>query len=614
MKKKYILWSALCSMFALASCESVLDKTDLGGASPDLIAGDSVLANIALNYVYNQNLPTWGGVTDVTGLGGSVYSEESYNQGSSANKYLEGTITATDVTDFGTALSATNNYGKIRTINSFIYDIGSDKLMDRGAKNRLLAQAYFFRAWRYFELVKLYGGVPLVLTPQDAVGNEAREATFIPRNTTTQCYTQMSADLDTAIKYLPSVWLSPNTNWGRITKGAAAALKGRILMYAASPQFNPNDVAAKWQTAYDANKQAFDILTASGAKLFADYGKMWFTEVGNSEAVFITGFNNSQGDQQRRNNGWEASTRPRYATGSGGGSNIPSWDLVKAYPMKDGKKPGVSSKYTYSDQLFYKDRDPRFEKTIAYNGCTWPMTNVTNNRLWTYVQLNNQNRYVSIENGGVNISNTGFYCRKALQTSDVATSPVDASNTIYSGTDWMEIRFAEVLLNLAEAATGVGRLDEAYTQLKAVRARAGIEAGTDGLYGLKANMTRAEMFTAILDERQVEFAFEGKRFWDLRRWKLLEKTFNGTKGTKVEIRLKTTGIPADFVATRDGMKLDDVYTNYLSVILTPNALMSRPAIAWKPEYYFFPIPTGALNNNPLILQSNTWGGTFDPLQ
>ncbi len=597
-------------MLALASCESVLDKTDLQAASPDLVAGDSTIANLALNWIYNQNLPDWGGYTTISGLGSSTYTEESYNQGSSANIYLEGTATETAVTDFGTALSATNNYGKIRTINSFIFDLNADTKMDRGAKNRLISQAYFFRAWRYFELVKLYGGVPLVLTLQNAVGVENREATFIPRNTTTECFNQIAADLDSAIKYLPGVWPTPTTNWGRITKGAAAALKGRVLLYAASPQFNPTDAVEKWQKAYDANKQAYDILVANGAKLFADYGKMWFTESGNTEAVFITGYNTSSGDQQKRNSGWEAANRPKYSTVSGGGSNIPSWDMVKAYPMKDGKKPGQSTKYTYSDQLFYKDRDPRFEKTIAYNGCTWPMSNVPNNRLWTY-----QVSAKTVENGGSNGSNTGFYCRKALQTSDVASSTLDPSSTIYSGTDWMEIRFAEVLLNLAESAAGVSRLDEAYTQIKAVRARAGIEAGTDNLYGLKASMTRAEMFTAVLDERQIEFAFEGKRFWDLRRWKLLETVLNGKKGSKAVIALKTTGVPSDFATTRDGLKLDDIYTNYFTVTVTADALMTRPAITYKPAYYFFAIPTAAIDNNPLLKQNTGWtNGTFDPLQ
>jgi hypothetical protein len=610
MKNTYILSILFCSVLGLTSCVDVLDKTDLGAASPELVAGDSVLANVALSYIYNQNLPDWGGVTAVSSLGGSTYSEESFNQGSTENKILEGTITTTDVADFGTALNATNNYGKIRTINSFVYDLTVDVKMDRAAKNRLLAQAYFFRSWRYFELVKLYGGVPMITTPQYAVGVEARDLTFVGRNTTTECYNQMVADLDSAIKYLPSTWASPTTNWGRITKGAASALKGRVLLYAASPQFNPSDVANKWQSSYDANKQAFDILTASGAKLFADYGKMWFTEVGNTEAVFVTGYNTSTGDQQRRNNGYEASTRPKYSTVAGGGSNIPSWDLVKAYPMKDGKAAGdATSKYTYSDQTFYKNRDPRFDKTIAYNGCTWNMTNVPNNRLWTY-----QVSAKSVENAGTNASNTGFYCRKALQTTDVASSTLDFSNTAYSGTDWMEIRFAEVLLNLAESATGINKLDEAYTQLKAVRARAGIDAGTDGLYGLKANMTRAEMFKAILAERQIEFAFEGKRFWDLRRWRLLESTLNGKKGSKVVISLKTTGVPTDFATTRDALVLDDIYTKYLTVTVTENALMTRPAINFSTGYYFFPIPTSAINNNPKIVQNNTWGGAFDPLQ
>lgn len=610
IKNKYILSMLFCSVLGLTSCVDVLEKTDLGAASPEVVAGDSVLANVALSYIYNQNLPDWGGASSISALGGSTYSEESYNQGSTENRILEGTLLLTDIGDFGTALNATNNYGKIRTINSFIYDLNIDKKMEVGAKNRLISQALFFRSWRYFELVKLYGGVPMITTPQYAVGIEAREGTFVGRNTTTECYNQMVADLDSAIKYLPRTWATPATNWGRITKGAAAALKGRILLYAASPQFNPNDVATKWQASYDANKNAFDILSASGSKLFADYGKMWFTESGNTEAVFVTGYNTSTGDQQRRNSGWEASNRPRYSTVSSGGSNIPSWDLVKAYPMKDGKAAGdASSKYAYADQTFYKNRDPRFDKTIAFNGCNWLMTNVPNSRLWTY-----QVAGKSIENNGTNPSNTGFYCRKALQTSDVASSTLDFSNTIYSGTDWMEIRFAEVLLNLAESATGIGKMDEAYTQIKAVRARAGIEAGTDGLYGLKANMSRAEMFKAILAERQIEFAFEGKRFWDLRRWRLLESTLNGKKGSKVVISLKTTGVPADFATTRDALPLDEVYTKYLTVTVTENALMTRPAIKYSSSYYFFPIPTAAINNNPKIVQNNTWGGAFEPLQ
>jgi len=348
MKKKYIILSAFCSMLALSSCQDVLDKTDLASADPALIFRDSTLANLSLNYIYDQNLPTWGGITMISSIGGSSFTDESYGE----SKYLEGTLTTADVTDFGTALSPSNSYGKIRTINSFIQDMNNGSI-PAGAKNRLLAQAYFFRAWRYFELVKLYGGVPLVLTPQSAVGVEARNEAFVPRNLTSENLRQIVADLDSAIKYLPGKWPNAATDWGRLTKGAAAAFKGRALLYAASPQFNASDAVDRWQAAYDVNKQAVTILTANGSALNSSYDQMWFQEQNNPEAVFITGFNASTGDQARKNNGYDNSTRPRYA-GTGGGSNQPSWEMVKAYPMLDGKKPGESTKYTYTDQLFYK--------------------------------------------------------------------------------------------------------------------------------------------------------------------------------------------------------------------------------------------------------------------
>ncbi|KAA9345445.1 RagB/SusD family nutrient uptake outer membrane protein [Larkinella humicola] len=582
-----------CSSLVLTSCMEVLDKTDLGSTSGALIFNDSTLTQMNLDFVYDQNLPT-GIATLGPGSPNSpsvtTLSDESFGE----SKLLEGSLLVNEVGDFGTALSATNNYGKIRVINMFLSDVNAGTL-PQYTKNKLRAQAQFFRAWRYFDLVRLYGGVPLVLTPLAAVGVEARDKAFLPRNSTTETFAAIVKDLDSTIASVPGRWNS--SDWGRITKGTAAALKGRVLLTAASPQFNPGDAVAKWQTAYDANKQAVDLLTANGYGLHASFDQLWFQEVNNPEAVFVTGFNTATGDQARKNNGYDNATRPSY-TGTSGGSNQPSWEMVKAFPMLDGKKPGESTKYAYSDQLFYKNRDPRFNKTIAYNGVNWPLNGNTSYKLWTYFA------------GGKTVepkaTNTGFYTRKAV-------NPTPAIGDVqFSGTDWIEIRFAEVLLNLAESAVGINKLDEAYTQLIAIRKRAGIEAGTDGLYGLKANMTRAELFSAILDERQIEFAFEGKRFWDLRRWKLIEKTLNGTRRTGVTINLKTTGVPADFATTRDNINLDLAYTNYFTLEFKP--LDTKYAINWKPEYYFFAIPQSAIDNNPKLIQNTTWGGAFDPLK
>lgn len=591
MKSSYKLLLAVCVSLALTGCIKVLDKTDLSSTSGGLIFKDSTLTQMNLDYIYDQNLPTGiatlgPGTPSITTL-----TDESYGE----SKLLEGSLLINEVGDFGTSLSATNNYGKIRVINMFLSDVNAGTL-PQFTKNKLRAQAQFFRAWRYFDLVRLYGGVPLVLTPLAAVGVEARDKAFLPRNSTAETFTQIVKDLDSTIASVPGRW-SSSSDWGRITKGTAAALKGRVLLTAASPQFNPTDDATKWQASYDANKQAYDLLTTNGYGLHASFDQLWFQEVNNPEAVFVTGFNTSTGDQTRKNNGYDNATRPSY-TGTGGGSNQPSWEMVKAFPMLDGKKAGESTKYTYTDQLFYKNRDPRFDKTIAYNGATWPLNGSTAYKLWTY--------YAGGKTVEAKATNTGFYTRKAINLT------VSISDAQYSGADWIEIRFAEVLLNLAESAVGINKLDEAYTQLKAIRKRAGIEAGTDNLYGLKANMTRAELFSAILYERQIEFAFEGKRFWDLRRWKLIEKTLNGTKRTGVTINLKTTGVPADFATTRDNVSLDKAYTDYFTLTVKP--LDTKYAINWKPEYYFFAIPQTAIDNNPKLIQNNTWGGAFDPLK
>jgi hypothetical protein len=267
--------------------------------------------------------------------------------------------------------------------------------------------------------------------------------------------------------------------------------------------------------------------------------------------------------------------------------------------MKNGKN--IQEKGSgYDPQLFYKNRDPRFDQTIAFNGSTWHINGNANYRLWTY--------FVDNKTVEQKATVSGFYCRKAIDPN------LPAGAVANSGTDWIEMRYAEVLLNLAEAACGINKLDEAYAQLFEVRKRAGIDPGADGYYGLNSKMTRSQLFEAILHERQVELAFEGKRFWDLRRWKLFENTLNGKRRSGVTINLKTSEISAsDFALRRDAMSLDSVYKNYLEIV--PNQLDTKYAINWRPEYYFFAIPSPALANNARLEQNVGWpSGTFDPLK
>ncbi|HEV8265132.1 MAG TPA: RagB/SusD family nutrient uptake outer membrane protein, partial [Gemmatimonadales bacterium] len=199
---------------------------------------------------------------------------------------------------------------------------------------------------------------------------------------------------------------------------------------------------------------------------------------------------------------------------------------------------------------------------------------------------------------------SGFYTRKAV---DPAADAFEAFN---GQTQWIEIRFAEVLLNLAEAANAVGNPQEAYDQLIALRARAGIDPGT-GLYGLDAGLSGAPLQNAILLERRIELAYEAKRYWDLRRNRLFETLLNGTRRHGLRITLL---VPADTTWTRlrDTVDLESRYHQFFAHQVIN--LDTQSAINWRSNYYFYAIPKEHLDRNHNLQQTLGWpGGTFDPL-
>lgn len=670
MKIKYIKVVGLTTVLAalsLVSCNDdfLEEKKDFNGVNEDVFKVPS-LATGYVDYVYGLFLPgnnaavnTWdlaaGGNDDFSQTTEELSGEVNWNK-------IWATISpnnANCLPYIGSRVSssiANNTWTRLRQINIFLEQIDKNGMADAD-KNPLKGQMYFWRAYQYYEMVKLYGGVPIVLTAQNPIIDEGSTVSQIPRSPTSVCIEQIVSDLDKSKELLKDVkWTT--ANWGRITAGAAAAFKGRVLLTWASPLFNPTDDAQRWKRAYDANLEAKTLLEADGKGLFSvggtangtAWGNMWLAEVGNPEAVIVFGFNNSTIVNAQKNNGWERAVRSKASGGNGAIS--PTKQMVDVFPMADGKS--IVGNPAYNPVLFYKNRDPRFYKTFAYNGATWKYAENTAFKQWTYSWYSkapttaapNPDKFT--ETLGANSS--GIYLRKA--TNEASSSSAGYLN---SGTDYMEMRFAEVVLNLAESAIGIGSLAEGKTLIESVRARAGITNG-DGHYGLAAVSSRDQHFAAVLNERTIEFAYENKRFYDLRRWKLFEagsttsrlgvQPLNGTRRTAYYIVAKKTDgtnyigtadpfyvatgnapvlnrEPASFPVTINGTTLanfdaylDYMYTNYFKIVERDNLdpTTNNWKFTWYNEYYFFGIYQSLLDSSPYLEQTQGWGGSFDPLK
>lgn len=569
MTIKYLLYGSLLAMSM--SCSDILNKKDLSAVTDDQVWGDAKYATAYLNRLYEKNLPKWEGEQDRDGDGANSIFYSSYSdEADGGGGVMYGQLT--------TASCDYWYYEDIRNINMLFEKLENNEAIDAETCTSLKAQASILRAWRYFCMVRVYGGVPMLLLPQ-----KLTDDLLVSRNKTSECIDIIIKDLDYAYENLPWSWTGDDL--GRATKAAALALKGRVLLYYASPQFNPDNQLDRWEAAYKVNKQAKEELEANGYGLYANYENIWYDEM-NKEVIWGRRY-----QEPGATNKWNAATRPLSEAQNYTGANHPTLEMVESYPMVTGVP--ITESTDYDPVLYWKNRDPRFNVTIAYNSCTWELSGKAGRKQWTYVgaELNNPTA-------------TGFYCRKAVEPS------YTSYYTERSSTDWIEIRHAEVLLNYAECAAMMDKKEEAYDALKAIRARAGILAGDNGMYGLKAGLSSEQMIDAIMLERKLELSFEGKRYWDLRRRRLFETELNGKVRHGI---LPKLNIPEEeFNKIKDTVDFENNYATYFRdslVILDKNF-----AIDFKDNYYFYAIPNKYLETNSKMEQTQGWsGGTFNPL-
>ena len=331
------------------------------------------------------------------------------------------------------------------------------------------------------------------------------------------------------------------------------------------------------------------------------------TAADNHEPIFFRAYNGTNSKQNPGlYNSYENSRPYSQSAGAGGQTNNPTWNLVKTFPMKSGL--AIDDPNSGYDAVYYwKNRDPRFAATIAYNGCSWALSGESDRKQWIYQGISDDNAKPSL---------TGFYCRKNI---DSSLSP---SNSAFGKTFWVEMRLAEVMLNLAECANATGRTQEAYDMLVAIRKRAGILAGNNNLYGLKPNMSMEQMNEAILLERNIELAFEGKRYDDLRRTRTFDK-LNGQTRMALVVRPKVSVKDSlekkiNGVAFRERLDMNGPdYTNYFTATVEP--IPGEKPINYLTNYYFYAIPSTNISKDPNLQQNIGWNysntaGTFDPLQ
>ncbi len=522
MKKIYLILSALIVALTLSECKKsnfLDDKTS--GLTQQTVFSDSTNTMGFLTRIYEDapfsfNKYRWDNGGLEQGTDDSEFTLGSPQRRANVISHATWTPDIFNPTAYGLPDMWVTPYTNIRRVNLLLQQLPNTPL-SASRKQLVAGEARFLRAWYYENLIINFGGVPLI-------GDKVYGITDVittTRSSFADCVKYITSELDAAAAILPVT--SSNIDYGRITKGTCMGLKSRLLLYAASPLFNgaPYVTATPEQTplvgygSYD-KKHWQDAADAALALINTGYYSL---NVDNATApgygfyqVFLNRVNPEYIFSYNRspNRDFEAFYNPPSRGGSKYGQ--PTQNLVDCFPMMNGKAI-TDPTSGYDPNNPYVNRDPRFGYSIIYNGSNYFLASANAQKpVFTFA---------GAASDGFPNTLTGYYSRKMC---DVNIS----NNSAFNATrGWPLMRYAEILLNYAEAINETGQTSLAYPVLQQLRVRAGITPNPDGLYGLAPNMSVAAMRTVIQNERRVELAFEGQRWDDERRWKVAMDTQNG---------------------------------------------------------------------------------------
>ncbi len=594
MKKILVVSIAIISGYLFAGCsEDVLDKEPFDILSVETVWSNEDLVISLLGDLYNrvprgsfsQNDMQWSNEAIWSGGGNGL------NGGG----------------DFPLNLYTYWDYGLIREINLFIENAETSPL-DVDVLNGLVAEARFIRASVYFEMVKRMGGVPIITQTFSFEGSTEEELQFA-RATEAEVYDFIATELDAIKNDLSD---SP-TEIRRASKWTALALKSRAMLYAATiakyngtlttPLTLPGgevgipvgQANSYFQASLDASNE---IINSGHFSLHEDYYDL-FVPAGKSavrEMIFVDDFRNPV----KRSWFTYWNTMPTAREDDNGGNLSPTLEMIEAYDYLDNSPGQLQMKDAFGDPVYYDNpedifanKDGRLNATyvlpntqfrgnkaqiqagiIQWNGASYDTvtTNVLGDR-------DTDNNIITGQDGPADeasVTNTGFYIKKF-----VSEAPGAGSRTILADNWWAVYRYAEILLNAAEALQELGQTG-ALVHINAIRERAGFPANSLG----------SVTIDDIRKERTVELAYEGHRFFDLKRWRVAHLEFDGAS--------KPTGA-YPYLVLHEGQPF---HKKYVYVQKSLSRLGINPARNFRADVnYYSAIPGSALANNPKLTKN-----------
>lgn len=492
MKLNFLKYSAVAVVFlaSLSGCQDLdLAPTDKFTEANYWTSAEK--ASMVLNTAYGQ-LTSSGRYFSNESLSDNMYE----GRGNSSEKMISSG--QADASNSRFSEEWKNSYAGIKTCNVFLENVDKVPNMNETLRTRMKAEARFIRAWLYLQLTTWYGDVPLF--EKDITLEESKSISRTPK---AAILTFIYNELDEVEAVLPTNTEYAEADRGRITKGAAIALKARAYLY-------QND----WANVVAACEKLIGNTSNGTYALFSSYEGIFKPENEyNSEVILDYQYVPSV-------RVWEEMyDLAPLSVGARINSKAPTQELVDDYIMMNGKSIKEANS-GYDESNPYKNRDPRFAATIVYHGAKWVRPDGTIQTIYIKPgSTPSDNTYGNVDEyigAGSNSTSTGYYLRKNYD----ATSEIGMK----SGLNLILIRYADVLLMYAEAMNELGKMDEAVWNktIRPLRERAGFTDAPSLIYPTEGNMQ-----TIIRRERRVELAMEGLRIFDIRRWKTAENVLNG---------------------------------------------------------------------------------------